>query len=432
MRRLAAVVGLTIAVPLTPVAAQELRIFHIDVEQGDATLLVAPGGKTLLVDSGRNGDGDRIQAVMAEAGVTQVDAFVCTHYHADHYGGVDELAGLGVAVVQAFDRGDKDLLPASKLDETRFKEYQASVGDTAEALLPGATLDLDPNLTITCIASGRRLLGDLSPTPGSDENDNSVALLVEFGEFAYFVGGDIETHTEKAIADRDLLLDVDVYQANHHGSDTSSEESFVKDLAPSVIVISNGNRADYRHPRQSTLDFFETLTPKPAVFQTNKYFKGGNGGNVPDEFIADPETHDEDGTILITVDATAGHYSVAYRELSKTFPVKGASAGSLVIASLLPDPRGSDREKEVVTLRNDGAFAVPLAGWTLRDEDGHFVHLGIHGSLAPTETLDVVRSGSRLSLNNDGDEIRLVNDLGTTVSVVRYGPVAEDQVVPGH
>ena len=44
--------------------AQTLRLYHIDVEQADATLFVAPNGRTLLVDSGKNGHGDRIKAVM--------------------------------------------------------------------------------------------------------------------------------------------------------------------------------------------------------------------------------------------------------------------------------------------------------------------------------------------------------------------------------
>ena len=65
--------------------AQNLRIFHIDVEQADATLIVSPSGDTLLVDSGKNGHGARIKAVMDEAEVNQIDHYVTTHYHEDHF-----------------------------------------------------------------------------------------------------------------------------------------------------------------------------------------------------------------------------------------------------------------------------------------------------------------------------------------------------------
>lgn len=413
--------------------AQDLRIYHIDVEQADATLFVAPGGKTLLVDSGKNGHGPRIKAVMNQAGVAQIDFFVCTHYHEDHYGGIDELGGLGVPIGTAFDRGEKNLLSTTKKSEVSFIGYESKVGSNAAHLTSGDTIALDPGLRVTCVACCGKVINELNPTGGADENDNSVALLVEFGEFAYFVGGDIEEQTEKKLAARDLVLDVDVYQANHHGSHTSSSPEFLHDLRPSVVIISNGNYADYQHPRKVTLAKLAALSPQPTVFQTNKYFKGGKGGNVPDEFIADLQSTGTNGTILVTVNPTATQYTVAYRNVVRAFPVKGAGpAGSLVIASLLPDPVGSDVQNEVVTLRNDSASPVSLAGWRLRDADGHFVELGIHGTIAPLATLDIVRNGSRLSLNNDGDTIRLLDADGVTVDEVSYEAVALGQVVQGH
>ena len=98
--------------------AQTLRIYHIDVEQASATLLVAPGGRTLLVDSGKNGMGSRIKAVMDQAGVTKIDHFVLTHYHEDHMGGIDDLVGLGVSVLEAYDRGkESGCIEASEKQE---------------------------------------------------------------------------------------------------------------------------------------------------------------------------------------------------------------------------------------------------------------------------------------------------------------------------
>ena len=66
-----------------PLFAQTLRIYHIDVEQADAALVVMPNGKTLLIDSGKNGHGERLRSVMKQAGVTEIDAFVAPHYHED-------------------------------------------------------------------------------------------------------------------------------------------------------------------------------------------------------------------------------------------------------------------------------------------------------------------------------------------------------------
>ena len=48
------------AVVATPIAGQQLEIHHIDVDQGDATLVVTPNGNPLLIDSGLDSRGDEV------------------------------------------------------------------------------------------------------------------------------------------------------------------------------------------------------------------------------------------------------------------------------------------------------------------------------------------------------------------------------------
>ncbi len=399
-----------------------LRIYHIDVEQGDATLFVSPAGKTLLVDSGKNGHGNRIRAVMQQAGVSRIDHFVATHYHEDHYGGIDELVDGGIVVARAFDRGDKGFLPASKRNEARFKDYQRAVGSRAVALTRGETIPLDPAMRVTCIATGGSVLGEQNPVPGVDENDMSVALLIQYGPFRYFIGGDIELSTEGKIAERDLVLDVDVYQADHHGSDTSSSLPFMEDLRPTVIVISNGNNGTYKHPRQHTLDTYANLQRRPTVFQTNKYLKGGVGGNVPDDFIADVVTSGTGGTISVTVNPDAGNYTVSYRNTDRSFAIKGSQGASaaVVIESLLPDPAGPDTENEQIMLQNKGTAPVSLAEWFLQDASGRVWSLSSVGTVAPQTSVTIKRDGMPMSLNNAGDKIRLFDSNATLRDSFRY------------
>jgi beta-lactamase superfamily II metal-dependent hydrolase len=382
------------------------------VEQADATLFVSPSGKALLVDSGKNGHGSRLKAAMQEAGVDTINYFVCTHYHEDHCGGIDDLVTTeGVPVMHAYDRGDKAFLPSSTTGGATYQNYQSAVGENATHLMRGETVPLDPELSVTCISSGGAVLGEVNPVPGIDENDMSVSLLLQYKGFRYFIGGDIEAPTEQKIADRDLVLDVDVCEADHHGSHSSSSADFMHDLKPSVVVISNGSRADYQHPRQSTLDFYAGMTPAPVVFQTNKYLKGGAGGNVDDEFIAALESTDEDGSILITVSSSGADYTVTYRDKSKTIPVKAstASGASVVIESLLPDPVGSDTELEEVTLQNKGTSEVSMAGWLLKDQSGRVWALAGLGTVPAGQSATIQRKGMPMSLNNGGDEVSLLD-----------------------
>lgn len=117
-----------LCVSVVSVSAQTLCIYHIDVDQADATLFVAPNGKTLLVDSGKNNHGSRIKAVMGQAGVSQIDFFVATHYHEDHYGGIDDLVNdPSIMKMSLNNSGDKiTLIDAGNLARDSF-QYTSSL-----------------------------------------------------------------------------------------------------------------------------------------------------------------------------------------------------------------------------------------------------------------------------------------------------------------
>src|SRR5262245_27345801 len=79
-------------------ATKPLTIYVVDVEGGNATLFVSPSGESLLMDTGNAGavaasrDAGRIMEAVHNAGLTQIDNLIITHWHGDHFGGLQELA----------------------------------------------------------------------------------------------------------------------------------------------------------------------------------------------------------------------------------------------------------------------------------------------------------------------------------------------------
>jgi beta-lactamase superfamily II metal-dependent hydrolase len=397
-------------------SAQTLRIYHIDVEQADSALIVMPNGKSLLIDSGNNGHGKRIKKVMAQAGVTQIDAFVASHYHADHFGGVDDLVKDGIAVVETYDRGRRDLVDEGDRDNGTYKAYMRTVGEDAIALEPGNTINLDPSVTVKCLASSGRVMG-AGPMSSRDENDLSVSLLIEFAGFRAFFGGDAHQPVEALIEAGHLAKEVDLYKSSHHGSDTSSSAAFMRELNPALIVISNGSHGKYHHPRHDTLQIYRALTPRPMVIQTNRCKLRSPCDNMATDFIADTGTSGTDGTIQIVVDAGSRTYNVRYGASSvRTLAFKAAGSGPVgaslpmsvaVIESLLPNPAGDDGQFEEVTIRNTGTATLNLTGWILRDRGG--LTWKLTGAIGAGQAQNFLRGGQPMTLNNSGDELVLID-----------------------
>src|SRR5918993_4460757 len=106
-------------------AAQDLRVYHIDVSQGDGTLIIGPTGIACLVDAGDVGHGTSdVVPLMNQLGVTALKWTITTHHHSDHYGAIPEIVAAGfLPQTAAYDRGTTNQ-PSGSL----FNSYVASVG----------------------------------------------------------------------------------------------------------------------------------------------------------------------------------------------------------------------------------------------------------------------------------------------------------------
>src|SRR6185295_4935320 len=90
------------------------------------TLFVSPAGESLLIDSGNAGagavrDAGRIMAAVKDAGLTRIDHLITTHWHGDHFGGLEELARR-IPIQQFIDHGP-NVQPAAAADDFLQKVY---------------------------------------------------------------------------------------------------------------------------------------------------------------------------------------------------------------------------------------------------------------------------------------------------------------------
>src|SRR4051812_3918885 len=177
-------------------AARTLDAYFIDVEGGQSTLIVTPAGESLLIDAGYAGrDADRILAVAKLAGVKQIDRLALTHYHADHVGGVPEIASK-LPVKQFFDHGPNTENDVASL--ARAKAYAAAIGKSPHTVAkPGMRIAMK-GVDIDVLAGDQAVIktplkGAGGPNPAcSDarkigeirtENDHSLGMLITFGKF---------------------------------------------------------------------------------------------------------------------------------------------------------------------------------------------------------------------------------------------------------
>jgi beta-lactamase superfamily II metal-dependent hydrolase len=252
------------ALPVAPRAVAQnasghLLIYAIDVEGGQATLLVTPSKASLLVDTGWPGsngrDASRIQAAMQDAGITKLDHVLITHFHVDHVGGVPNLVQK-VQVDEFIDHGeDREQSSDTKRDYAAY--LKAIAGHKRRIVKPGDTIEIPGLSTIVVTADGEHIKSVPGVTPKANpycasepkwdldttENPRSTGVLVRFGKFRFLDLGDLTKAKEiPLVCPENLIGHVDLYLVNHHGFNLSNSKAFVDAIAPRVAIMDNGAR----------------------------------------------------------------------------------------------------------------------------------------------------------------------------------------------
>lgn len=285
----------------TIVVDGDIEVHFIDVGQGDA-ILIKQNGSNMLIDAGENHYGDLVVDYLEEQRVESLEYVVGTHPHSDHIGGLDD-------VINYFPVSNV-MMPDVVHTSKTFEDVLMAIDNKG--------------LKMTKPVVGERFnLGDSEFTiigPNSDNysnlNDYSVMIRLSFGENSFMLTGDAEQTAEKEALSNGELLKSDVLKAGHHGSETSTIDSFLKDVNPDYAIMQVGEGNQYDHPSQSVINKLEdrgvTLyrtdlqgniiaksDGKNISFETTESKKPKNSGFTPGDSVDKPveDTNEEDVAI---------------------------------------------------------------------------------------------------------------------------------------
>jgi beta-lactamase superfamily II metal-dependent hydrolase len=290
------------AVPHAQPPRKTLDMYVVDVEGGNATLFVSPSGQSVLIDTGNGGpaaarDADRILAATKDAGLTQIDHLITTHWHGDHFGSMETLAGK-IPIKHFVDHGAlvETVTPGNAfVGEGYPKLYGAATHTVAK---PGDKITIAGLDWRIVAAAGQHIT---SPLPGAGkpnatcadykpgmpdptENAQSVGSIVTLGKFRVAHLGDLTWNKEyELMCPNNPIGTVDLFIVSHHGQAISNSPQLVHALHPRVMVMNNGTR---KGGQPDAMRVLHTSPGLEDLWQLHFSLLSGQEYTVPGMFIA--------------------------------------------------------------------------------------------------------------------------------------------------
>jgi competence protein ComEC len=310
MRRLIFVAAMSV---ISLFGARDLQIYFIDVEGGKSVLFVSPSGESMLFDAGwprtENGSlsNDRILEAVHAAGLKRLDFVVVSHFDIDHLGDLKGLASQ-IPIGHFFDHGEVQATAEGTVNaKNRFAPYRAfreTIGYTT--VKPGDKIPIH-GLDVQVVSAGGKSIAEPLPHAGAPnplcgqykqakslpddrEDDQSIGLLITFGEFRMLDLADLEAHLSRdLVCPNNLIGTVDVYNVNVHGQYKGIAPELVGSLRAPVAIQANGPR---KGADSQTWPILKMTPGLKDIWQLHFSLNAAPNENPPDNFIANLDGKD--------------------------------------------------------------------------------------------------------------------------------------------
>jgi competence protein ComEC len=249
-------------------ADNSLHMIFFDVGNASSTLLVLPDSKTVLIDGGGayHSSWDMGTKVLLPSlltlGINRIDLMILTHPHPDHLNGlVGLLAEIPVGEVwDAWETYPSDLY-------RRFRQIIAEQRIRRRYVRnKGTSLDLG-GVRMEVLSHGPAV----GKGPQTSVNNGSIVLKVTYGRVSLLCMADLEAEGEQQLLKRySGSLRSTILQVGHHGSLTSSTETFLDVVRPEVAVISAGRHNRFHHPATKVLGRLLYMAPRKSLYRTDQ------------------------------------------------------------------------------------------------------------------------------------------------------------------
>jgi len=283
-------------------AARPLTIYVVDVEGGNGVLFVSPTGESLLMDTGNAGaaaqrDAGRIMEAVHDAGLTQIDNLIITHWHGDHFGGLAEIAKQ-IPIKHYWDHGP-NVQPGQAADDFLKNVYADLISKSQHTVAkPGDKIPLGATNVTVVISAGVPIAAmkgngagqrnpecaNFQPIDANMEDPMSVGILVSYGKFrALHLGDNTRNKEFELMCPNNRIGTIDLFLGLHHAVNTSTSEVMMHAVRPRVAIVNNGTR------KGAQPDVMQVIFSSPGfenLWQIHFSQLSGQEYTVPGMFVA--------------------------------------------------------------------------------------------------------------------------------------------------